>query len=61
VVVGWDDDKGFNVQSSHGKYWAHGGRAWLPYSYIVRRDTANGGVGSDDPWYRFWRLERKSG
>jgi len=59
LIVGWDDDFGFLVQSSHGKNWAKGGRAYLPYSYINRRDNSNGSP--SDPWFRFWRMERKSG
>jgi hypothetical protein len=68
ILTGWNDDvtvKGhpiggaFRIQSSHGTPWGDGGRAWLPYTYILqsypggsnpRKRTSSQGY----PWFRFF-------
>jgi C1A family cysteine protease len=64
VVVGWNDHVDDNIggalkiQSSHGKVWGSGGRAWMPYSFLfgtftstTRYRSSNGFV--NFPWLRF--------
>ena len=68
ILIGWNDNvtvKGrniggaFRVQSSHGRAWGDGGRAWLPYTHIL--ESYPGGAGQrqrtgsmGDPWFRFF-------
>lgn len=68
ILTGWNDNvtvKGryiggaFRIQSSHGKAWSDGGRAWLPYTHII--ESFNGGSSARNrsssqgyPWFRFF-------
>lgn len=61
VAVGWNNNiggtgiGGFEIQSSHGTGWANGGRAWLPYSYLVAAGTG------PNKWFRYYRVNLKQG